>query len=146
METSNRNWKIENSIKRKSIKNFQDLVVYQNLYKAMVLVHTRIVLDLPKEEKFDFVSQMKRASKSAPALIAEGFAKRYQKRQWQKYINDTIGECNEMIHHLSMCIDVYNRYVDIALRKKVRDLYNISCKQLTKLGQSWKNYHENKNK
>jgi len=89
---------------------------------------------------------MKRASKSAPALIAEGFAKRYQKRQWQKYINDTIGECNEMIHHLSTCIDVYGQYVDVILCKKVIDLYDLSCKQLTKLGQSWQDYHEKNGK
>lgn len=120
------------------------MVVYQNLYKAMVVVHTKIISTLPKEERFDLVDQMRRASKAGPALIAEGFAKRYQKRQWHKYLNDTIGECNEMIHHLSICVDVYSKYVDVALCKRTIDLYNISCKQLTKLGQSWQNYHDNK--
>jgi len=129
---------------KKPIKSFQDLIVYQNLYKAMVIIHTRIIPDLPKEEKFDLADQMKRASKGAPALIAEGFAKRYQKRQWQKYINDTLGECNEMIHHLSICIDVYGQYVNSTLCKETIDLYDMTCRQLTKLGQSWQNYHENK--
>jgi len=128
----------------KPIKSFQDLIVYQNLYKAMIIVHQQIVPKLPKEERFDLADQMKRASKAAPALIAEGFAKRYQKRQWQKYINDTIGECNEMIHHLSVCIDVYSQYVDIKICQQAIDLYDISCKQLTKLGQSWQNFHDNK--
>jgi len=59
------------------IKSFKDLYVYQNLYEAMIIVHTKIVPSLPQDEKFDLGSQMKRASKSAPALIAEGFAKRY---------------------------------------------------------------------
>jgi len=128
----------------KPIKSFQDLVVYQNLYKAMIIVHQQVVPKLPKEERFDLTDQMRRASKAALALIAEGFAKRYQKRQWQKYINDTIGECNEMIHHLSVCIDVYNQYVDIKICKQIIDLYDVSCKQLTKLGQSWQDYHKNK--
>lgn len=132
------------NINRKPIKSFRDLEVYQNLYKAMILVHTKIVPSLPKEEKFDLGDQMKRASKGAPALVAEGFAKRYQIKQWKKYLNDTVGECNEMIHHLSVCIDVYNRYVDVELCKEVVDIYDISCKQLTKLGQSWQNYHKNK--
>jgi len=87
---------------------------------------------------------MNRASKGAPALIAEGFAKRYQVKQWRKYINDTIGECNEMIHHLSVCIDVYSRCVDVKLCEEVINIYNITCRQLTRLGQSWQNYHENK--
>lgn len=135
---------MENSKNKKSIKSFQDLIVYQNLYKAMVLVHTKIMPSLPKEERFDLIDQMRRASKAPPALIAEGFAKRYQKRQWKKYINDTIGECNEMINHLSVCIDIYEKYVDVGLCKKAIDIYDISCKQLTKLGQTWQNYHDNK--
>lgn len=126
----------------KPIKSFQDLIVYQNLYKAMILVHTKIIPGLPKEERYDLVDQMRRASKAGPSLVAEGFAKRYQKRQWQKYLNDTIGESNEMIHHLSVCVDIYAQYVDVTLCRKVIDLYNLCCKQLTKLGQSWQDYHK----
>jgi len=44
---------MENRNNYKPIKSFRDLVVYQNLYKAMVLVHKKIVPSLPKEEKFD---------------------------------------------------------------------------------------------
>ena len=123
------------------IKVFQDLRAYQNLYKAMVIVHTQIIPSLPKEERFDLVDQMRRASKAAPALIAEGFAKRYQEKQWKKYINDSMGEANEMIHHLSVCKDVHYQYVDTELCEKVIDLYVLACKQLTRLGQTWKNFH-----
>ena len=133
---------MENRETRPVIKTFQDLIVYQGLYRAVVVVHREVVPKLPKDERFDLADQMKRASKAGPALLAEGFAKRYQKRQWQKYLNDTIGECNEMIHHLSVCIDVYGQYVDVALCRRLIDVYNMSCKQLTKLGQSWQNFHE----
>ena len=136
---------MEKALNYKPIKSFQDLKVYQNLYRAMVLLHTKIVPKLPKEEKLDLGDQMNRASKGAPALIAEGFAKRYQIKQWRKYINDTIGECNEMIHHLSVCVDVYSQYVDIESCKEVINIYDISCKQLTKLGQSWQDYHNQHN-
>lgn len=129
---------------RKSIKSFQDLIVYQNLNRAAKVVIKDIIPTLPKEERFDLVDQMRRASKGAPSLIAEGFAKRYFKRQWRKYINDCIGECNEMIHHLTMCIELYDQYVDTQKCKKAIDIYNTSCKQLTKLGQVWKNYHNDK--
>ena len=108
----------------------------------MVLVHTKVLMVLPKEEKFDLVDQMSRASKAGPALLAEGFAKRYQIRQWRKYLNDTIGESNEMIHHLSVCIDLYGKFVDINLCKEIIDLYDKSCRQITKLGQAWKDYHD----
>lgn len=137
---------MENKKTNKTIKTFQDLVVYQNLYKAMKIVITEIIPKLPKEEKYDLAAQMRRGTKAGPALIAEGFAKRYQKRQWRKYINDTIGECNEMIHHLSVCIDVYFKYVDVNLCKEVIEIYDVTCKQLTKLGQSWQNYHDKDNR
>lgn len=127
---------------KKTIKSFRDLNVYQNLYKAMVLVLTKILPKLPNEEKFDLKDQMRRACKAGPALIAEGFAKRYQKKNWQKYIDDTIGECNEMIHHLSVCIDVYSKYVDRKICEEIIDLYDHSSRQLTSLKKSWKNFHE----
>ena len=130
---------------KKPIKSFQDLIVYKNLYKAMTIVLKEVVPNLPKEERFDLADQMRRACKAAPALIAEGFAKRFQKRQWKKYINDTQGECNEMIHHLSVCIDNYSNYVDLNTCKGLIDVYDISCKQLTKLSQVWQNYHDKNN-
>jgi four helix bundle protein len=109
--------------KNKTIKSFRDLHVYQNLYKAMILMLTKIIPRLPKDEKYDLTDQMRRTCKAGPALIAEGFAKRYQKKNWQKYIDDTIGECNEMIHHLSVCIDVYSKYVDKKICEKLIDFY-----------------------
>ncbi len=123
------------------IRSFKDLLVYQNLYNAMKIVMIEIVTKLPVEEKYNLVDQMRRCSQAGPALVAEGFAKRFQKRQWDKYLNDAIGESSEMIHHLSVCIDIYPNYVDVELCKKVIDTYDICGKQLTKLGQAWKNFH-----
>ncbi len=71
-------------------RSFLDLIVYQNLYKAMITVLTKIVPKLPREEKFDLGSQMRRACKAPPALIAEGYAKKHHKKEWQKYLNDAI--------------------------------------------------------
>lgn len=127
---------------KKPIKTFQDLIVYQNLYKAMLIVLKEILPTLPKEERFDLVVQMRRACKAGSALIAEGFAKRYQKKNWERYINDTIGESYEMIHHLSICSQVYSQYIKESSCNEAVNLYDITCKQLTNLKKSWKNYHE----
>jgi four helix bundle protein len=110
----------------------------------MLKVHKELVPRLPRDEKYDLSDQLKRASKSAPALIAEGFAKRYQKRHWNKYILDTIGECNELIHHITVCIDLYPNHVDANLCQELINTYDICCKQLTKLNQSWQNFHKEK--
>ncbi|MBI5134911.1 four helix bundle protein [Candidatus Uhrbacteria bacterium] len=129
---------------KRPIRDFSDLEVYQNLYRAMIIVHKDIIAFLPREEKFDLVDQMRRASKAGPALIAEGFAKRFQDRQWRKYIHDTIGECNEMIHHIRVCIDLYEDDVNVDVCNSVIDLYIRSCRQLTRLSQVWQDYHDRK--
>ncbi len=126
-----------------TIRTYRDLKVYQNLYKAMLIVLKEIIPRLPKEERFDLADQMRRGCKAPPALIAEGFAKRYQKRQWKKYIDDCIGECYEMMHHSTVCIDVYSKYVQTSICQKVIEIYDHSCAQLTKLKQTWQDYHSN---
>lgn len=129
---------------RRTIKSFQDLEVYRRLYKLMLIVLKEVVPKLPDEEKYDLKSQIRRCCKSSPALVSEGFAKRYQLRSWRKYLEDAMGECNEMIHHLSVCRDVYADHIDIELPQKLIDEYDIACKQLSNLRKSWKNFHEKK--
>ena len=130
---------------KNTIKSYTDLRVYQNTYKAMLIVLKEIVPRLPKEEKFDLADQMRRCSKGIPALIAEGFGKRYQKRNWHKYLEDSIGEMNEIQHHINVCIDVYENYMNVEKCKEVREIYNLSAKQAYKLKESWQNFHEKRN-
>jgi hypothetical protein len=46
------------------IKNFQDLEVYQNSYKASINVIKEIIPKLPKEEQSDLASQLRRSCKT----------------------------------------------------------------------------------
>lgn len=127
---------------KKVIRSFQDLEVYQRLYRNMLVVHKEIVPQLPPEEKYDLKDQLRRCSKSSPALVAEGFAKRYQLKSWKKYLEDAIGECNEIIHHLSVARDVYSRYVSIELCKGLIQSYDTASRQLWRLHESWVDYHK----
>ena len=126
------------------IKSYTDLIIYKDTYNCMLVVLKEIIPRLPIEEKFDLVDQMRRCSKGIPALISEGFARRYQKRNWHKYLEETIGEINEMQHHLNVCIDVYNGYVNVQKCKEIREIYEISAKRTYKLKDSWQNFHENR--
>ena len=126
--------------KRKSIKGFRDLEVYQGLYGAAILVMQKIIPKLPEEEKYGLRSQLNRACKSPCALIAEGFAKKHQPRSFKKYLDDAIGECNEMITHLSFCQDLYSKSVDAGSCDELIDIYDKSSRQLFKLGKAWKNF------
>ncbi|MBU4142926.1 hypothetical protein KJ590_02905, partial [Patescibacteria group bacterium] len=55
---------------------------------------------------------------------------------------NAIGEINEMIHHLNVCLDVYSDYVN---KKDVEDafrLYEISARQCYRLKEVWRDFHE----
>lgn len=125
---------------KKRITSFRDLEVYQNSYKAMIIVMKEIVPKLPATEKYDLRDQLSRACKSIPRLIAEGYAKRHQKAGFQKYIDDAMGECNEMVVSLSQCRDIYSTYVNIKRCDDLVDIYDKSGRQLYKLGNAWTNF------
>ena len=93
------------------IRSFHDLEVYQNSYDASVKVMRKIVPKLPKIEKNDLKSQISRSCKAVPRLIAEGFAKKHQEKGFQKYLDDSMAESNEMIVNLCHCKDIssFNR-------------------------------------
>jgi ribosomal silencing factor RsfS len=73
-------------------------------------------------------------------LIAEGYAKRHQKAGFQKYIDDSMSESNEMIVSLSQCRDIYSTCVDAKLCDQLIDIYDKTARQLYKLGNSWTNF------
>jgi len=122
---------------KKRITSFRDLEVYQNTYRAMLIVMKEIAPKLPDSEKYDLKDQLSRACKAIPRLIAEGYAKRHQKAGFQKYIDDAMGECNEMVVSLSQCRDIYPTHVSIKGCDELIDLYDKSGRQLYKLGNSW---------
>ncbi|MEE9176768.1 MAG: four helix bundle protein [Thermodesulfobacteriota bacterium] len=99
-----------------------------------------IVPKLPDSEKYDLKDQLSRAFKSIPRLIAEGYAKRHQRAGFQKYIDDAMAECNNMVVSLSQCRDIYPSYVSRRRCDELIDIYDKSGSQLYKLGDSWTNF------
>lgn len=106
----------------------------------MLIVMKEIVHKLPISEKYDLKDQLSRACKSIPRLIAEGYAKRHQKAGFQKYIDDAMGECNEMVVSVSQCRDIYPTYIDTKRCEELIDIYDKTGRQLYKLGESWTNF------
>ena len=119
----------------KLIKSFRDLDVYQNSYKAMLIVHKEILPKLPDHEKFDLKDQLSRSTKAIPRLIAEGYGKRHQKAGFQKYLDDAMGECNETVVGLEQCKDIYGIDTQDLIK-----IYDINGRQLYKLREAWNNF------
>lgn len=122
---------------RKVITSFQDLDVYKESVELAEEVNEQISR-YPKSERYLLVDQMKRASRAIPAIIAEGYAKRSSIKTFRKYLNDAIGESNEMLSHLELSIRF--KYMDKEIGKELVERYDILGKKLTNLRNNWQNF------
>ena len=61
--------------------------------------------------------------------------KKHQPKAFKKYLEDALGECNEMNPHLIIYRDVYG--IDRQLCDHLLSEYGIAGKQLYKLRQNW---------
>ena len=125
---------------KKRIRSFYDLDVYQSTYKASIVVLTKIIPKLPKEERFDLTDQLRRSAKAVPRLIAEAYSKKHQKRGFQALIDDAMQESNESIVSLSHAKDAYK--IEVELCVELIDIYDKASRQLYNLSLAWSNFKE----
>ena len=119
------------------ITSFRDLEVYQESYDLAIVVN-REIHKLPLYEKHDLGPQLRRASKSPPANIAEGWAKRMFEKEFKKHLNNAIGSCNEMEVHIEMARDL--GYWDKKFCELLLDRYQKLGGKLTNLRNNWKTF------
>jgi four helix bundle protein len=117
------------------IKSFEDLEVFQRCYKLSLEIH-KLSLEFPKREQYGLGEQIRRASKSICANIAEGFAKqRYSKQEFKRYIMIAVGSSDEMRVWVRYCLDL--GYITEETWKHWRDGYKEISKMLSGLSRSW---------
>jgi four helix bundle protein len=78
-------------------RGFEDLECYQLTLRVMVNAHD-LAQKLPAEERYDLVAQVRRASKSTPANIAEGYG-RYHYLDSLKFYSNARGSLTETRSH-----------------------------------------------
>lgn len=122
---------------RSPVRTFHDLAVYQTAYRAMLEVFKHVLPALPIEEKYDLTDQLRRSTKAIPRLIAEGHAKRHQKKGFQKYLDDALAESNETMVSLTQAKDLYRSLVDVRVCERLIDTYDKISRQCYKLALAW---------
>lgn len=120
------------------IKSLHDLEVYTLSYGLAIEIEKKIIVRLPKHERLLLADQMRRASRSIPANIAEGYAKRQSVKEFKRYLKSAIGSCNEMTVHLSMAKDF--SYLDGEYLDNLLERYDILGRKLNKLIQNWQKF------
>lgn len=68
----------------RNVKEFTDLIAWQEGHKVVLLVYA-LCKKFPAAEKFGLISQMQRASVSVTSNIAEGFGRRNSREKVQFY-------------------------------------------------------------
>ena len=119
------------------IQSFKDLEVYKESYNLAIIVN-RNVNKLPIFEKRDLGSQLRRCSKSSPANIAEGWAKRRHEKEFKRHLDIAVGSCNEIEVHISIARDLgywQKNFCDNLLQR-----YIYLGGKIVKLRNNWKTY------
>lgn len=99
-------------------KRFEDLECYKLALDVMVNAHF-FANTLPPEEKYDLASQLRRASKSISANIAEGYG-RHRYLDSLKFYSNARGSLNETLPHFIAARVL--EYIDQAYFEKVHEL------------------------
>ena len=115
-------------------RRFEDLDVFQRAYRVSLELH-RCSLAMPRTEQYALADQVRRASKSVCANLAEGFGRQAQsKAEFQRFIRMSIGSADEMRVWLRYCLDL--GYISNEQGQAWRDEYEQIAKMLQGLHRS----------
>jgi len=97
---------------------FRDWQVYKDLREFRKELTKEVLPKIPKEERFELISQLRRALSSAVLNIAEG-AYRNSDKDLAHFLNQADTSLNEVVACFDICLD--DGYIDEILHKKFVD-------------------------
>ncbi len=83
------------------VESYRDLEIFELGFELAVEAD-RVSKMLPKHELYEEGSQLRRAAKSIPANIAEGFGRRRYKQEYIRFIVFALASCDETRVHLDL--------------------------------------------
>ena len=118
------------------VRSFEDLEVYQRAYRLALELH-KASLKFPKIEQFALADQIRRASKSVCANIAEGFARqRSSSADVHRFVVLALGSSDEMKVWIGFCSDL--GYLAVEDARRLKEEYSIVARMLHGLMNKWK--------
>ena len=121
--------------KKSVIRSVEDLDVYRKAYALALEVH-KFTLGLPKIEQYALGDQMRRASKSVCANLAEGFARqRASSAEFHRFLMMAVSSGDEMRVWLRFCRDL--GYLCEETAKEWRQNYAEIARMLNGLKNKW---------
>ncbi len=92
-------------------KGLESLLVWKKAMQFAVTISKEILVKIPVEEKYALSSQIRRASQSIPANIAEGYG-RFYFQEGVRFAYIARGSLEETRSHLTFAYEM--RYIDEA--------------------------------
>jgi four helix bundle protein len=90
--------------KRWVMKNFRELKVWQKSHELTLGIY-KVTSRFPKEEMYGLTSQLRRASSSVPANIAEGCGRKGD-AELSRFMQIAMGSASEVEYHLLLAKDL----------------------------------------
>jgi four helix bundle protein len=80
--------------KKKAIKHFRDLDVYQKAFRTAMRIY-EITKSFPADEKYSLVDQIRRSSRAVCSNLAEAWRKRKYEAVFKNKLTDSMQETSE---------------------------------------------------
>lgn len=114
---------------------YKNLDVYQRSYKLALDIH-RQTQTFPGIEKHELGSQLRRAAVSITLNIAEGYGRKDSTGEFQHFLRNALGSCNEVRVLIELCKDL--NYIEETMWRDLDERYEIVGRQLYKLRETQK--------
>ncbi len=113
------------------VSRVEDLEVFRRAYMLSLEVH-RVSLEFPRIEQWALADQIRRASKSICANLAEGFGRQRQsKPEFRRFLIMAIGSADEMQVWALYCRDL--GYIEAIAAERWRGEYREIARMLSGL-------------
>jgi four helix bundle protein len=122
-------------VERVAPRGYKDLDVYE-LGFALVKPVYAIARAMPDVERYDLASQVRRAAKSIPANIAEGYALRDAPKMFCKHLRIAYGSAVEMQGHFDLALEL--DYISPDVRDEFHSRYEVLSRKIYRLWQHWR--------
>jgi four helix bundle protein len=77
------------------MRNYKNYEVWTESHELVKFIYKKITPNLPPNEKYELVSQMKRAAYSIPFNIVEGCG-RYSDKDFSHFLDMSLGSAHEL--------------------------------------------------
>lgn len=112
---------------------YKELDVYKRAYRLALEIHF-YSLTLPSYLQYDLADQIRRASRSIPSGIAEGYSRNQSSKDTSVFLKRAIGSMEEILFNLDFLKDA--KLIEEAKYEYFYSEYTIIGKELTSLCRS----------